>query len=588
MFHSLLRIGELQIGKTEGSVTLPIVAIDKKDATLGLVVFDNRSKSVYIKKEKLAEGDEEKYAHIGNAKAQKPQDRITTGNLEYILGYKKDSTKVRNNKFALKVIADKLSNSETGKLLNEVLSWYSPDVKVDNLDWDCDLYTVRIIDKNGKEIDIATLPDYRTSLVEGMTTVKGKCQFCGSDNVLPNPDYTGGSMLKIFIVDKKGFLSNFGDILESHTICPSCRHKLELGNNYVEQNLSVRIGKLNAYVIPDLPPKADVTFLQRFKTDQDGSYILEGLREIEKGERETLDIMEFEGVEVRLDLVFGQKQQNKFRLWRIIPEVGVPRLVHVMRLAGRGKAIVSATYDNKIDLKDVSFSTLYGILPVRELSKGIDPSVFLDFLEAILLGNKLDPNYVYNSFLSVIRCLRYDTCSNSLTRFSLEDLLLYQEIFIYVMRQLGIMGEDTLNMERTKVSNIDSYIGSLGIKGGLKGLFLLGVLTAYVGKEQHNKGDNKKAILNRIDYEGMDINDIVTYANRLHESLRDYRQLNSTTESLFAEALESIKKNPNDLWDTAANVFHILLGYSYQTKQFIMHGEPQTKQPTANQEESAE
>jgi len=49
-----------------------------------------------------------------------------------------------------------------------------------------------------------------------------------------------------------------------------------------------------------LPPKADVTFLQRFKTDQDGSYILEGLREIEKGERETLDIMEFEGVEVRL------------------------------------------------------------------------------------------------------------------------------------------------------------------------------------------------------------------------------------------------------------------------------------------------
>jgi len=49
------------------------------------------------------------------------------------------------------------------------------------------------------------------------------------------------------------------------------------------------------------------------------------------------------------------KQQNKFRLWRIIPEVGVPRLVHVMRLAGRGKAIVSATYDNKIDLKDVSF-----------------------------------------------------------------------------------------------------------------------------------------------------------------------------------------------------------------------------------------
>ncbi|BCU70081.1 TM1802 family CRISPR-associated protein [Stygiolobus caldivivus] len=571
MFKSLLRIGE--ITGSGSSTKLPIVKVRTKgEGLLCFVVFDNAEKKVYVEKEKLGEDDEEKYAFIDDAKGQKPQDRLTTKHLEYILGFKEGGEKVKGNKFALEVVRDKLKGGKTRQLLDEVLSWYPSEAEVDikDDDWECTLYTVRVKTKDGKAIDLATLDDYRRSLTDYGETVKGKCQFCGSDQVLADPAYPGGKMLKVFITDKKGFLSQFGDVVQSHTICPSCKYKLEMGLNYVESKLTTNIGKLNVSIVPDLPPDADAGKLSVIEVSREG-YILKGLEQLVRGERDAEEVLQEMVADVRLDLVFGESQQNKFKLWRVIPEVGVPRLVRVVKLMNSAKSKVDVTPDGgKLGLGDVSFNTLYGVLPVRDVGGKVDPKVFLEFLEAILLGNPVDKNYVYSSFLSVIRCKRYDTCTNSLTSFTLEDLVLYQEIFIYVMKELGIMEANTSQAPDQVVKDVSSYADSLGLKGGLKGLFLLGVLTAHVGRAQYNKGDQKKAILDKIDFEGMDYDDVVAYANRLMESLRDYKLLNSYTELLYSEALSLIKSNRGDLSDTQSNVFHILLGYSYQTKVFIL------------------
>ena len=585
MFKSLLRIGEMT--GSGSSTKLPIVKVRTKgEGLLCFVVFDNAEKKVYVEKEKLGEGDEEKYAFIDDAKGQKPQDRLTTKHLEYILGFKKDGgEKVKGNKFALEVVRDKLKDGEARRLLDEVLDWYSPGTNVDlkDDDWECTLYTVRVKTKGGEVIDLATLDDYRRSLIDYGETVKGKCQFCGSDQVLEDPAYPGGKMLKVFITDKKGFLSQFGDVTQSHAICPSCKYKLEMGLNYVESKLTTNIGKLNVSIVPDLPPNADADMLSAIEVSREG-YILKGLEQLVRGERDVDEALRYMGADVRLDLVFGESQQNKFKLWRVIPEVGVPRLVQIANLMKEAKAKVDRTPDGgKLGLGDVSFNTLYGVLPVRDVGGKVDPKVFLEFLEAMLLGNPVDKNYVYSSFLSVIKCRRYDSCTNSLTSFSLEDLVLYQEIFIYVMEELGIMEANTGQVHNQEVKDVSSYADSLGLKGGLKGLFLLGVLTAHVGRAQYNKGDQKKAILDKIDFEGMDYDDVISYANRLMESLRDYKLLNSYTELLYSEAVSLIKSNRGDLSDTQSNVFHILLGYSYQTKVFI-----QSKAQKGGEEEEEE
>lgn len=134
------------------------------------------------------------------------------------------------------------------------------------------------------------------------------------------------------------------------------------------------------------------------------------------------------------------------------------------------------------------------------------------------------------------------------------------------MAKLNVMD---INVKYEEASDPISYAKNLGLNEGLIGVFLLGVLTAYVGTAQYKKGDEKKAILNKIDFEGMDTNDIIVYSNRLFESLKNYKLLNSYVERLFYDATSRIVSGNKDLSDPQQNVFYLLLGYSYQTYQAI-------------------
>jgi len=185
----------------------------------------------------------------------------------------------------------------------------------------------------------------------------------------------------------------------------------------------------------------------------------------------------------------------------------------------------------------------------------------------MLLQVPLSKSYVYSVFLRSLRCNRYKTCVNSNTNTKdLECVSLLAETYIYAMAKLNVMD---INVKYEEASDPISYAKNLGLNEGLIGVFLLGVLTAYVGTAQYKKGDEKKAILNKIDFEGMDTNDIIVYSNRLFESLKNYKLLNSYVERLFYDATSRIVSGNKDLSDPQQNVFYLLLGYSYQTYQAI-------------------
>ena len=567
MITALLNLGKILSGDSE---SLPIKTLDNVEGDLCYVVFDNDSKTVSIMRVNPYERMEEDLAYVGNAGGQKSQDRITTDQLKYILGFNKDGEIEKKNKFALQVVAQKLGDKPTGRLLSKVLAWYSPDPNkygeaVKDY-WDCILYTVKVRE-GGKEVDIPKQPDYRSSLMDQGGTVKGTCQLCGSERVLPDPAYPNGSLLKIFIVDKKGFLPGLSEdkVVLAHAVCPSCRKYLELGSNRVEDKMVGRIRRLNVYVIPDLPGEKLKEFLGLYEPSQKG-VILEVLEDLERAEREVKSLAKEAGVEPRLTLVFGAKAQAKFQVWRVIPEVSVMRLIDVLKVFAIASGVLRRP-------QTVTFSDLYASLPVREGRSGVDPRNFLDFLQAFLEGNPLEPSFVYKLFMESVRCRRYETCENGSTwEYSLEDLVQVQEIFIYSMRLLGLMGTVPQSKEASEEFDVEKEAERLGLTGARKGLFLLGYLTALVGKEQAKKGDTRKAILDRLDFEGMDTEDVKVYSNRLMESLRDYNQLNSWSEMVFGEAQRSLAGDLRSLTDPQENVFLILLGYSLTTKWILSHG----------------
>ncbi|BCU68005.1 hypothetical protein HS7_14420 [Sulfolobales archaeon HS-7] len=569
MFSSLLELGKNR--EVTQEVKLPIKKLKNTKGDLCFVIFDNDNKQVRVERYRLYKGAEDDLAYIGNAGPQKDQVELTSNNMKYVIGFdRKDKTspseKYLKKKFAIQVVADKLRGTELGEILGRVLNWYKPDpIKYAELKQykDCALYSVKVMDQ-GRELTVAKDPKYRELLSKVGDTVDGVCQLCGSQGVLKNPNYTDGSILKIFITDKKGFLPNHSkdNVILAHAICPSCKRSLELGCNFVQQDLVATLGKLNAYIIPDLPKEGLTQFLDLYKPSKEG-FLLKHLEDVRKAERDVQETAESLGVEPRLTIVFGKRDRAKFRVWRVIPEVNYMRLIEVVKAFGKAAAIMQVK-------ENPSFNDLYSILPVRETRNGVDPRYFLDFMESLIQDYPLDPGLVYRVFLESIRCKRYNTCENSKTKkHSLRNIVLLQETFIYSMKILGIMGEEIdkqeeVNKDRTPQGVADS----LGLRGGKKGLYLLGYLTAQVGKEQAKKGDEKKAILDKIDFEGMDYDDVITFANRLVESLRDYKVFHYN-EGVLGEAMRLIAEDRNSLANPQENVFLILLGYSYSTKQIF-------------------
>jgi CRISPR-associated Csh1 family protein len=566
MFYSLLKIGEI----TDHEFMFEKI---KKEGDICFVIFDNDNKNVTFERIRLGDGDEKKYAYIGDATASKPQDSITTRYPDRIFGfYISKGKRLPANKFALKVVANKLKGTQTGRMLEKVLNWYKPEewkekILSEKNQWkDCVLYTVKV-KENNREIEIATEEDYRNSIIFSGETEPGTCQFCGKSIVLKNPDYPNGTLLKIFIVDKKGFLPGLAEsaIPLAHSVCPECREKLVRGDRYVEQNLNSKIRDLNIYVIPEMSTRATKEFLGKFKINNEG-YIFERLHKLSIGER-TAEQVAGEIEDPRLTFVIGNKENAKFRIKKVIPEVRYLRLVETIKAFRIAESVIFNNAKNHcISAPTISFGDLYDILPV-EKKGGKDPKYFIEFFESMLLQVPLSKSYVYSVFLRSLRCNRYKTCVNSNTNTKdLECVSLLAETYIYAMAKLNVMD---INVKYEEASDPISYAKNLGLNEGLIGVFLLGVLTAYVGTEQYKKGDEKKAILNKIDFEGMDTNDIIVYSNRLFESLKNYKLLNSYVERLFYDATSRIVSGNKDLGDPQQNVFYLLLGYSYQTYQAI-------------------
>ena len=565
MFYSLLRIGEAVRKGTEEDVFVKL----PKEGDLCTIIFDSDAKRVKCDRKRLGAFDHIEYAYKGEPSARKPQTSATTVHPEYILGFyptgkKKKLTK---EKFAPAVISERLGDSETGQLLKRVLAWYDPEKYKEQIlnecEFDCAAYTIGVIE-GGNLFTIAKMEDYRKLLTIDGEVEDGICQFCGRRGVLKNPNYPDGTLLKIFVVDKKGFLPGLDASAASiaHSVCPECRRKLVLGDRYVEDNLKVSVRGVNIYVIPDMSVNAGLDYLNKFEVNNEG-YIFDRLKQLYISERTAEDIAESVGQYARLTFVIGNREQAKFRVRRVIPEVRYLRLIEIFKAFIRAEGTVFKS------LKRISFKELYDVLPMEKTGAGSDPKFFIEFFDSMLTGTPLEKSYVYSTFLKSIRCHRFGTCANGYTlKYSFEQLVLLEETYIYAMALLKIM---SLSVKEQKGGDLLGFADSIGLSEGLKGVFLLGVLTAYVGYEQYKKGDEKKAVLDKIDYEGMDYHDIVTFSTRLFESLRDYNILSYETEKLYYEAISRIKSGSKDLSDPQENVFHLLLGYSYKTYEIMTH-----------------
>ncbi|MFQ6061521.1 MAG: TM1802 family CRISPR-associated protein, partial [Thermoplasmata archaeon] len=77
----------------------------------------------------------------------------------------------------------------------------------------------------------------------------------------------------------------------------------------------------------------------------------------------------------------------------------------------------------------------------------------------------------------------------------------------------------------------------------------------------------------KINFMGMPFLSVMRLSNEIFEKLKQYRRLDSFTESAFSVMKSLLDKN-RERWTLSPqdNVYYILSGYAYATRQAMLHG----------------
>lgn len=610
MFESILKIGERL--KEQGMGDIPIEQVREGYGAKIVFNMDNHTLDceLFECKGDMAEEKAKEFLWIGNPRGNTPHLRLTTNNPKYLLDpEEKHKWSIGS---ILKYVEERglLSDKEMEKLYRYLRDlrdsfFTGKENLIPKFEEVCSKKGVKLkeitlctisIEKGEKIIDLAKEPGYLKLLrhiIRYEKTPKyplryGKCHICNREGeVLINPDYPKGTFLGIYVIDKAGFLSGVSksedSLLKTHAICFECREKLMLGMNFINKHLSVKVGDLNAWIVPTLlSEKTDFDIIAYCKNlfEVANSYNgFEKLREIE----EKLSIVSSRlGIfPYIVNIIFGQSQQSQFIFQGLIPDVPVTRFVEISNVSGklaRKMARYFPYFANGVEQWFIGFEKISRIFPLTR----VGGKYLIELFNAILTGAYYPKEHIIERALLYVRIHRFGNYGGynvrEVDREKREEeickgLLLYN-LLLNLLVELRIIDVERwggyLALEGID-KNIADFCNEQGYSDWQIGLFLLGVLVGRIGVEQFKKGDRKKSILDKIDFDGMAPEKIKWLTNVVLEGLRNYRIL-EFNEAIYAQAKKLIDKNINNLKNPLDNTFYVLSGYAYSTLRAITGG----------------
>jgi len=620
MLESIKEIGEaflgekVEIQKLKGRGTLLVKVIfdvDSRKLDCELLECRHKGEAGYLDHENvLAE-----YLWVGNDIGRKPQRRLTTDRAEYLLD------PGRGEKWAIKKVIDEIeaakwADGDVLKLkdaLSEIVNLFFHTKKslIPELEKilaqkgvekpNIALYTVSM-KKNGVLMDLAKEPGYKKFVrrilyepeSEKWPMFQGICHVCGkTGKVLSNPAYPEGSMLCMYNVDKLGFMPGLSDdpemVVRAHAVCPECKEKLRLGLNFIERHLQVQIGKagkLNAFLIPkvlgvDLTQK----HLERLADAMKGAFDIvkayKSLEDFDRRMKEISDMFREQGLPMSaysINILFGRRESSHFAFQYLIQDVPVTRLIEIaskaVEISNEAKEFIMGNWE-------ISLNSVYDIFPLRVSQRDVEWKPFVEFLNAMLSGTLLPWEDIVARAVLFARICRYGAEAGYTVKAPLKnaDVFMCEGIFKYnllfiLLREIGVVeampGTADFSVPDAK---LEQFLSKQGYTEPQRSLFLLGFLVGKIGAAQYDKGDERKSILNKVNFEGMSAERVKHLANYVIEGLRNYRLLNHYNEAIYSCMKAMLDRNIEKMQNPVDNTFYLLSGYSYATLQKISGGE---------------
>lgn len=389
---------------------------------------------------------------------------------------------------------------------------------------------------------------------------------------------------KIFVTTTINYANDFcsKNFNRNYQISTNTVKELDRGANYLNNNLKVKIAGIDHLIIPAFPSfnNADIDLLNtKVKIKSDILFNLKTLQELAQYLEDEFDFDFY-----WLNYFAYETNGAYFKIINHIKDINNFYINDILKILSE----TSYEMNNIIELRNFfNFYSIYCLIPVRN-NKGIK-NVALEFLDNILIRREIQADSVYTFFKELILCHRYSRYK-SFTNiknydnfdFAIKDSVFQYFIIFQILKKLKLINTKIMGTENNISQNVDTdlvsdnskelsvgekiqlelekFFQKMGYNNSQKSLFFLGRVLNQIAYAQEQKG-HSKPVLNKLNYNGLNKNDILKLRNDLSEKAKQYNKVNETDFN-FKEFTRLFNFNNWEMHPDEA-LFFILSGYSF-------------------------
>jgi len=446
------------------------------------------------------------------------------------------------------------------------------------------LYTLNV---NGE--NLVRYDDYRdyiyTTLVKEIfeDTKDAFCHLCGKKKKVTGN--TTKFWFKFYITNKIGFSSNFGGnktFYKNYSLCKNCYEAVLVAESFIRNKLRSWL-VTDVYIIPRFWREViPVINLERWVDYIKGSFnAVVNLESWRSFQNKLRDYRECENLKsgFYLNFLFGKKVQAEFKVYQLVQDVSPYRLDTLEKIASEIQILGDRLLGESV-FWHLSLKRMFSLFP-QGTTRNAEIKNKLEFYNSLFSNLGVSRNFLIKEFVE--KSKEYYFSQKTFNEIEFCQIILSQNLLLRYLKDLDLL-KGGINMkvkynELMILDDIKEYLGEMRYDEPMISLFLLGKLIGEIGIAQYSKGDMKKPILNKLNFQGMHLEKIKRLFSEVFEKMRQYRVLTSENEQLYAIAMRLLDRNKN-AWSLSSqdNVFYILSGYAYITYKAI------TKKTKASQE----
>lgn len=399
---------------------------------------------------------------------------------------------------------------------------------------------------------------------------KDCCSVCGKTKLVTSD--TSKLQLKFYTTTNINFPSDFSksNYHRNMQICGDCMSFLVSGEQYIKDNLTSRLGGLPVFIIPHF--LYETTF-DKEKMDEISRNIQVTFDEAKNVEiigdfRDDLEMYsDFSENYFSLNLLFYRINQKSVKVQRLIKDVSPSRfgtLIEVSkRVQRRFKKLISDNFKMPLGLQSI-----YYLTPMKVKNGEVqDYRKILSLYDNVFKEVNIKKEVIITNFLNMIK-IHYFNKENQFNvtpeKFFSKNII-QSHMLIKYLEKINCLEEGS-GMDLDSIildGEIKSYMEEMSYSEQEASLFLLGYLVGQVGNKQRMEREGKKPILNKINFNSMDLNKVKRLSNEIPEKLRQNGILKYNEKQYFAHK-KLMDKNRNN-WDLSKhdNLYYIMSGYAY-------------------------